>query len=686
MSEMVIGTSVPAAVYERSDSGWDQVGADLIEYTENGSVTDIVTFDGTTFVGATNDIATGDGAGQVYAYSDGSWQNVGSGLNNEVTSLAVYDGELYAATSGVRGELYRFVEAGEWSRVVTRNNWNGFTASQVYDGKLFVGDLVYDIFGYYDGDTFVQEADQGGSCIFDFEIHQGELYASAWSGVIYRRDGGDWPEIADIEHDDIFLLHNHNGTLYTGDEGGTLASYDTTSGSQEVIAEFDDSIVAITSAGDDLIIGTGANAAEYGSYSEDGDAAVYRLSEGSVEEMSGDHQFGAAVQIADDAPVEPGATRRSGSSSVVSWVPGLNENDNERDGADLHSAFPNEGPIPVPIPIDAGFLGDQQEELGDDLEEAMGKKKEVQGLEGEYKCYRVKHTIEVAFDTSDGSTIDDSSDIEVRVNARQPDTWGHEDRTGNHESLSPSVSLLNPDDPEELSTTIAEENLEESANISLPDLVTDERVHTAHANERFLNLEFQQFEVGGETVEGVRVAGLWGGENSITKKVPGAGTQPIIYHWIDMAVLANGSRAVRVHDTSPFPLHTLFTGPAGDRAAQTNEADSGLEILWDLDASSEKGEFEAAINEKSCTPWKQFHYQFDLRTTPFEPYHTPHTRYLNKYDEDTTGNLIGYNNERVLDHPVMDSGTDEHGNDLSSSEIDELLDPPLSPFPGTSVP
>lgn len=130
------------------------------------------------------------------------------------------------------------------------------------------------------------------------------------------------------------------------------------------------------------------------------------------------------LSLDDPVTVKPKSTPGvSGSASVLSWVPGLSEDDTEPGGDDNYSAFPNEGPLPIPLPIDEGFVGDKARELPDNLEDALESQKTVQGLgDREFNQYRLKNTLEISYVSRNDTEIDDDHAIDVRVNCHGPDT------------------------------------------------------------------------------------------------------------------------------------------------------------------------------------------------------------------------------------------------------------------------
>lgn len=372
------------------------------------------------------------------------------------------------------------------------------------------------------------------------------------------------------------------------------------------------------------------------------------------------------------------------SATVFSWVPGLSENESEG-GNDLHSAFPDQGPVPL-LPIDAAFLGDKAQSLEETVEETLEMRKSVEDLDGEHRQYRFKNTVEVSFDVDSNETIKEDR-IEIAFNSFLPDEVGSQINIDRNPTLE--YTFVNPDAPEPLSNTIVEENVNDHINLSLVDLTQweNDRTQTAYPRPRFATILLDDFTFRNDTIEGVRVADLWGAENPYMRDLAKPsnipfiwGANPIIYHWIDMIALADGTYAVRVQDATQFPMHTLFTGPAGEPAEQYKRTDSGLEIIYDTNASTDK-EYAAAVHEDNHKPWGQFFGSFD-DDTKFVPYKTPKKRYLKNHDKDTTDRWFGFKNELLVDHPMMTYGMTGDEEELSTEEVLELLPEPQSPFPG----
>lgn len=88
---------------------------------------------------------------------------------------------------------------------------------------------------------------------------------------------------------------------------------------------------------------------------------------------------------------------KSASTSVLAFVAGKDEDDDDRD-----SVFPDDSPpiagLDEPID-DRMFYGDAIEELPETLSEAVFAEKSVDGLDGTYNKFRFKNSIQIRYDT-----------------------------------------------------------------------------------------------------------------------------------------------------------------------------------------------------------------------------------------------------------------------------------------------
>lgn len=291
---LVVGTTLPGRVLQAEGDDWTQLGEDL---TTDGSVTDLLVHDGDLYAAITTETRMEDGTGQVYRWDGSSWQQIGADLGNNVTGLVAYDGAVHAGVSVGGAEVYR-LEDGSWTRVLREAEaFSGAGALTVYEGDLYVGDSYFDVFGRYDGETFTVEAEYDGSCVYDFATYDGELYAGAYRGSLFQRDGGAWTRAdqADV-YGELLTLATYDGSLWVGTTmDPDLGRFD--GESIELVEEFDDSIVALFDAGDALYVGTGQNAAEFADSNPQATTGrLYRYTGGDFEEVSPDQDFAGAVQ------------------------------------------------------------------------------------------------------------------------------------------------------------------------------------------------------------------------------------------------------------------------------------------------------------------------------------------------------------------------------------------------------
>lgn len=591
-SGLVAGTTAPAAMFQQTTDGWEQIGEDLTG--DAGSVLDVTEYDGGTHVAVTTSQREQTGVGQVFARDADGWTKIGDELNNEVMSLEVFQDELYAVTSGASGEIYQYVEDNSWDKIISKPDWNGFAASQIFDDKLFVGDALHDVFGYFDGEQFVFEADQGGSCIFSFEVHDDKLFSGAYSGLVYERSGDSWPVDIDVGYEDVFEMESHDGDLFLGLSDGKLIDYDVEAGTTEVVNEFSDSVVGLVSDGSDLIVGTGANAAQYGSYIVDGTADTFRvLLDGTVELLTDTEDFGGAVQVTTNQPVQ----RRNGaytrSATALSYIPGLDE-DASRGGNRNDSAIPDW--------VDGWFHGDEH---ADGLEESLtgddgalaqdkdppeyneSKFDDYQyGGDDDFPHVRVINDIEVTVESSDDETMDNYT--ATSTSNSSPITLEGESGEGN--PIRDNVSHWYKNHPD----------IDEPWEYASPDGKAFE--------------DTKEIEVNG--VEGVRVSQIYGGGDIYLQIMEsklfnlgnaafidalfpqGAGEYnvglllsfltdlPKMYTFLELTVMADGSSTAHIWDAGPYPRHALYVGETKSDATKRGHTDFERGDEWEANQIS----------------------------------------------------------------------------------------------------
>lgn len=142
---------------------------------------------------------------------DSKWNDCGRpGTNQQVKSLTVFNGDLYAAVwepaEGEAGHVYRYAGGTRWIDCGTPDVCNAISTMAVYDGKLYVGSELY----------------SGGGSALPLSPNKN------YGGRVYRYEGGTkWTncgKIADVRS--VSGLAVFNGKLYAG-TGGTGAWRDT---------------------------------------------------------------------------------------------------------------------------------------------------------------------------------------------------------------------------------------------------------------------------------------------------------------------------------------------------------------------------------------------------------------------------------------------------------------------------
>lgn len=412
-------------------------------------------------------------------------------------------------------------------------------------------------------------------------------------------------------------------------------------------------------------------------------------------EESGRYEVGVEETGSDRTSGTAGTERLSASATTLSFIPGLSE-DETADGDDLHSAMPSEkaGVVPVvpfdDIPADTGFVGDHRREMPDSLSDALALEKHVEGVDRTFHPYRFRNSLNVAFATEDGRTVDVESGVEVRVN-------GDGDLGDRYGERTPDELPLRTDGEkrfvvEEFETgptyTILEEDVYRNLQAGPIEAVDGQRYRPVHRVNRYLSLNREEFTRDGETVEGVRASTVWGASNPYTHQIASMDDfpvvddftpdNPILYTWVELTVLADGTRLVRVPDASVYPRHAGYLG-------DTKRATNGLDVIYEEDTDSGGG-YDVAIDEKSNNVWDRFKTEFDENR--YVPYGSDHDGFLGDWFSDSNDEHEYYLEHYRDDgwahstHPVMAFGETPEGGSLGRSGTLSILDrEPLAPFP-----
>lgn len=397
-------------------------------------------------------------------------------------------------------------------------------------------------------------------------------------------------------------------------------------------------------------------------------------------------QFGTAQTEADlesrtetvrpvySRPPRPGVTA---SASVMSFVPGLSENETEG-GNDLYSAFPNKGTDAIPdwplapaggyVPVDDGFYGDDLGEAPTALATFLGKRKHAEGIDRPFRQYRTRHTIEVSSEPS-GSTF--NGEIDLTLYNGSPDGQKYSIYTG---SSVTGADLTVTNAYQNTSYTVVEEDMvdDDSAENEIAKRVdsTNDRYRRAYLHKQYVNV--RKTTIDG--VEAIQVASLYGASNPYTREIINDGygeapivdafaqDNPIIFSWVELTILADGRHLVRIPDTSVFPKHVGYLDGF-------KQADSGLDVIFETDTDSGNG-YDVSIDEDSNNVWENFLANADAEeVTPWEG---PFFLYFFNYNRDG----------QQPTEPVMAYGRTSSGGILSRNEVLSLLpDEPFEPVP-----
>lgn len=191
-------------------------------------------------------------------------------------SLAVFDDKLYAGTSN-SSKLLEY-DGTNWDaiNVSTVSFGEGIKCLYVWNNHLYMGSKDGDNIGRYDGTNFSWGQDKGGSCIWDFQAYNNEIYASAFFDCFYYSPDGTgegdnlWRTILGITATNLWELeiyqYQNYDYLYVG-TSENLYRYDGSSVVQVLNPGDTDEIIAMLSTENfGLVIGTGYEAAGYWAY------------------------------------------------------------------------------------------------------------------------------------------------------------------------------------------------------------------------------------------------------------------------------------------------------------------------------------------------------------------------------------------------------------------------------------
>ena len=389
----------------------------------------------------------------------------------------------------------------------------------------------------------------------------------------------------------------------------------------------------------------------------------------------------------------------TGSATTLSMIPGGSERtasggdegcpdheDGCDDGGDrLDSAMPDywgQG-------LDAWFLGDQREILPTDLDEALAARKTFPEYPGEeFKAYRMRNHLAVSFPSADGRTIDDWDAVSVDLGDADPVWVCVEGETDHGEGNA--IRTLIEEPPSEFWHWFEGRAKARAHGIRYDaDVVESGDGHVPRSRD--LNGVTVEGP-GGESIEGVRVSAIVGGQDTYVRKLnelfyrnpvrfqtefPDSGpedvpsyvhTPPTVYTFVDLVAMADGTTVARVWDASPYPRHFLYVN--GERPE--TGADNGFRRGSDADPGGSVADGNwvrnQEMNGERFVPWVSQAYAA-VGVEPFSP-HSP-LAYETNWDADVPGMT-------PQSHPAMAHGED--GAVLSADAVRGAFDEPLFPW------
>jgi hypothetical protein len=167
---------------------------------------------------------------------------------NSVSSLAVFDGQLYAGTAKYRlagsalpespnlepgGQVFRYEADGKWTDCGQLPNTEAIGGMTGFRGHLYAGSLYRPAgFFRYEGDRMWKALETpGGKRTESMCVYNGQLFASSYDEAhVYRFDGERWTDcgqVGDETNTQTYSFAVHHGRLYVGTwRSGKVFRYD----------------------------------------------------------------------------------------------------------------------------------------------------------------------------------------------------------------------------------------------------------------------------------------------------------------------------------------------------------------------------------------------------------------------------------------------------------------------------
>jgi len=200
------------------------------------TISSLAVFNGKLYAGQGNGSSDGD----IYVFNGATWQKTFEGYADTVDSMAVYDGKLYAGFGNDSGEGDIYVYNGSAWTIVYDGEQSEIFALAVYNGSLYAGQGNASGAGdvlVYDGTSWSVSYDGTQEYIYSLAVYDGKLYAGQGSGTgdgdVLVFDGTAWTTSYDGAQEGITALAVYDGKLYAGQGysagDGDVLAYDGTS-------------------------------------------------------------------------------------------------------------------------------------------------------------------------------------------------------------------------------------------------------------------------------------------------------------------------------------------------------------------------------------------------------------------------------------------------------------------------
>ncbi|MDB5336841.1 MAG: hypothetical protein JWN70_2460 [Planctomycetaceae bacterium] len=213
--------------HSKDGSKWDPIA---IPHLAN-SVSSLVVYDGQLYAGTAKYRLGGSAlvesenpnlGGQVFRLKrdESGWVSCGRLPNTEgIGGMTVYKGKLYASSLYKPAGFFRYDGAEKWTSLPTPNDKRTESLG-VYNGYLWATGYDQGNIYRFDGETWADMGRLGDNTqTYSFAIHEGRLCVGTWpSGKVFRLvDKDQWEDMGRLGQElEVMGMLVHNGKLYAG--------------------------------------------------------------------------------------------------------------------------------------------------------------------------------------------------------------------------------------------------------------------------------------------------------------------------------------------------------------------------------------------------------------------------------------------------------------------------------------